>query len=41
MEIDSIIIAKAKEVDESKKVMTSLQNDVEEPQQACCLKRNF
>ncbi|HUZ58729.1 MAG TPA: helicase-related protein [Hanamia sp.] len=41
MKIDSIIIAKAKEVDESKKVMTSLQNEGEEPQQAYCLKRNF
>ncbi|HUZ57250.1 MAG TPA: hypothetical protein VMU83_00535 [Hanamia sp.] len=41
LEIDSIIIAKAKEVDESKKVMTSLQNEGEEPLQACCLKRNF
>ena len=41
LEIDSIIIAKAKEVDESKKVMTSLQNEGDETRQACCLKRNF
>ena len=41
MEIDSIIIAKAKEVEESKKVVTSLQNDSEEPNHVCYPKRNF
>jgi hypothetical protein len=40
VEVDSIIIAKAKEVAENKKVMQGLQNEGEEPKQTSCQKRN-
>ena len=40
VEVDSIIIAKAKEVAENKKVMQGLQNEGEEDKQTPCQKRN-
>ncbi len=41
IEIDSIIISKAKEIDESKKVTESLPSIGEEPQKTGCNKRSF
>ncbi|MDE3185127.1 MAG: hypothetical protein KGM16_17085 [Bacteroidota bacterium] len=41
LEVDSIIINKAKEINESKKVTESLQSIGEESQKACCIKRSF
>ena len=41
IEIDSIIISKAKEIDESKKVTESLPSIGEEPQKTSCNKRSF
>lgn len=41
IEVDGIIIAKAKEADENKKAMMTLQKEVEEPKQSPSLKRNL
>jgi len=41
LEVDRIIINKAKEIDESKKGKECLQSIGEEPQKECCIKRSF